>query len=181
MRFTEWFRRYRASRGYGIHSPGAFKVTTRVVRSDGNTVYYGEEELSLADAPARQIKRARMLLRFAAEMQPSNVWVSPGIPEIYKSALRLAGCVVRIFEGDVYPDEIKNADMIVLDGCKLKKSSVQKALTPGKSFIGFDLPSSTIKYVHSLLKGGWLLDGAGSLLASSTSDPALHKYEISRF
>ena len=173
MRLAEWFGRWRASRGYGVHSPLAFRIVKRVVRPDRGVCYYGEE--ALHDA------RAKLLLRFVAEMQPAYVWVSPGMPENLLEAIRLAGGVVRLYDGAVFPDDFDKADLVVLYRFELKKAQLKKILTPGHSLIGFGLKPRFIAWVGDLMKGGVILDGAGSLMAVATSDPALHSYRVSRF
>lgn len=181
MRLVRLFRRWRASRGFGIHSPGAFLIIKRVIRPPKGTVFYGEENLSLRDAPVSQIRRSRLLLRFVAERHAATVWVSPGLSEIYLEAIRLAGCVLRIYDGAVYPTEIGNVDLVVTDGYRIKKRDLVKCLSPGKSLIGFNLSPSFLKTIRTSLKGGWLLDGIDGVIAVATNDPEVHNYEISRF
>lgn len=151
------------------------------MRPDREVTYYGEDKLRYADASPRQIARARMLLRFVAEVQPAYVWFSPGLPEIYREAIRYAGCVVRVFDGKVFPDGFADADMVVVDGSRLKKKDLQRFLRPGRSFAGFDLRPSFIDSIVSAMKGGVVVDGAGSLLVVSTDDSQVHSYAVSRF
>lgn len=170
MTIGERFRRWRATRGYGIHSPLAFRLVTRAVRPARGVIYYGEEQL--------HSRNSRLLLRIVAELQPAYVWTSPGLPEPYMEAIRLAGCVVRIFDGNLFPDEIGNADMVVLAA---PNRSLKKAIFPGKSLVALDTDASFISKVKKQMKGGIILDGVTGLIAVATSDPALHSYEISPF
>lgn len=187
MRFFEWYRRRRAAKGYGVHSPLAFRLVRDAVRPQRDAVYYGEEKLELrapqGEALESQImvSRARMVLRVAAMLQPANVWLSPGLPDIFSEALRLAGCVVRIFDGEIFPAELAASDMIVCDRGGLKKKELQAFFRPGCSFIGFDLTPAYMKKVESALNGGVVIDGVGSLIAVRTRDSETHRYEISRF
>lgn len=177
------FRRWRASRGYGVHSPLAFRLVSRVVRPERGVAYYGEEllRLSPSGAGSRMRERARLLLRFVAELQPSFVWFSPGLPELYREAVRLAGCAVRVFDGKIFPDETVNADMIVLDGYSLRKKDLTAALRPGSSLIGFDLKPSFVDNVMKTIKGGVVIDGKGSVIAVPAACSCLHSYNVSRF
>lgn len=188
MKISERLRRWRASRGYGIHSPLAYRIVKYVVRPDSNVIYYGErrledEALSKASSQLtrRQVKRARLLLRLVAEIEPANVWVSPGMPQIYLDAIRLAGCVVRIYDGAVFPGEIKDADMVVADGGRISQKEFKTFMQPGRTFVGFGLRESFIRFLSVQVKGGILLEGDGSAIAVITDDGQLHQYEVSRF
>lgn len=181
MKFAEWLRRLRGSRGYGIHSPLAFRLVKNVIRPRNEAIYYGEEKLMFSSYSPSIIRRARILLRFVAELQPSYVWMSPGIPEIYKDAVKYAGCVVRIYDGEIFPREIVHSDMVVSSGVSIKKNDLKKVLDNGKSFIGFDLSKPAIVKVSDSLGGGVILDGVDSIIAVASPSDALHKYEISRF
>ena len=201
MKLTERFKRWRAERGYGVHSPLAFRIVKHVVRPDRNVAYYGEPLLEFREKEAsdrKMLRRAKMILRFAAELQPAYVWASPGIPEIYLEAIKLAGCAVRIYDGGIFPDEIGKADMIVIDaaaadaiGKKRKKNKDTKSLKEilkglkslreGVSLIGFDLEQGMIKGLTSKINGGVTIEGVSSLMAVSASSSALHSYSILPF
>lgn len=181
MRLGEWLRRWRSSRGYGVHSPLAYRLVRHVVRPPRDVAYYGEERLRLADCDALTVGRARFLLRFVAELQPAFVWTAPGLPEIYKEAVREAGCVIRIFDGEIFPAEIRQADMVVIDGGRLRKKDLKSFFAPGKSLIGFSLKASFIQTVKNAMGGGVCLDGAGSLLCVSTHDICRHEYLVRKF
>lgn len=186
MRLLERFNRWRASRGYGVHSPLAFRIVKNVVKPHRDVAYYGEEKLDFfaidgKPASEKQRRRARLLLRFVAELQPAYVWMSPRLPEIYREAISNAGCVVRLFDGNVYPEELSNSDMVVVDGLRLTRKDLQKALKPGKSLIGFDIKPGMKQSVTDVLKGGVAIDAEDSVIAVSTADEAVHCYKVSRF
>lgn len=179
------FQRWRASKGYGVHSPLAFSLVRNVVSPQRDVAYYGEERLresflSNGCSPAL-FRRACLLLRFVAERQPAYVWISPNLPDIFIEAVRLAGCVVRIYDGAIFPGEVFNADMIVLNGARLTKRELARFFRPGKSLIGFDLKPAFMKTTEGALPGGVVLEGMESLLAVATADPAIHRYGIMRF
>ena len=188
MRFAEGLRRRRATRGYGVHSPLAFRLVKEVVRPPKDVAYYGEEKLAHhwlyrpdSSRPAvsrRELRRALLLLRFVARMRPSYIWTSTALPEIYSDAISLAGCVVRIFDGKVFPDRLQDADMVVIDSASFKKKDLQRFLSPGKAFAGFSLKPSLIKSVGEAIKGGVMLSDDSSLLAVATADPSLHSYKV---
>lgn len=186
MTLLERFRRWRASRGYGLHSPLAFRIAKNVLRPPSNTIYYGEERLENLAAKNNESKKllgkAKILLRLVAELQPAYVWTSPGLPPLMLEAVRLAGCVVRIYEGDLYPDDIFKADLVVYYKAKPTKPVLRKILKPGKGVVGFSLlPSIIDKISTSFSGGGIVIEGIESVIAVATADPYLNLYKVARF
>lgn len=178
MRLREWIGRWRASRGYGVHSPLAFRIVGHVVRPPRDVVYYGEERLMASGAPGPDVSEARRLLRFVAELQPSTVWTSPGLPEIYKEAISLAGCVVRIFDGKAYPPGAANADMAVAVGRSLKSRDLPAVVRPGRSLFATGVSAGLTSRVRKAMKGGVMVEGRRSLMAVATADTDVHAYKV---
>lgn len=181
MGIRERYRRWKATRGYGVHSPLAFRIVKHVIRPSRDVKYYGEERLEDSPQPFSIIRKSRLLLRFVAEMQPAYVWTSPGLPEIFVDAIRLAGCVVRIYDGKVFPDEIDKADMIVLYKAHLAKKILDREMKRKITLIGFDLEPKMIANIRGLFKGGVLLDAVDGILLANTPGDAPHSYGIKRF
>ena len=112
-----WVRRERHTRGYGVHSPLAFRTLWLVVRPDRDVAFYGEEALRHAwseRASRRQLRVALTLLRLTADLQPPRVWISKDAPEIMHDALRLAGGVLKLLDGAASPLDAAQADMAVV-------------------------------------------------------------------
>lgn len=181
--------RWRSTGGYGVHSPLAYRIVRNAVKPSRGVVYYGEERLGdyaerrmhegKERISAGELRRARLLLRLVAELQPSYVWISAGAPEIFSEAVRLAGSAIRLYDGKIFPAKMDEADMIV--GVGWKRNATLPTLAPGMAFIGFDLPEKVAEKIKGSLEGGVVLDGAGSLIAVRTADRAVHQYNISKF
>lgn len=124
---------------------------------------------------------ARLLLRLVAEIQPAYVWVYPNIPKLYLEAIKMAGGVVRIFDGEIFPDEISKSDMIVTNGVKLSRPLIRKLLKEGKTIVGFDLKRQVLERISSELQEGVLLDGVVSVIAVGKPGSQAHKYQLSKF
>lgn len=178
MTLGERFRRWRATRGYGVHSPQAFRLIGRVVRPPKNVVFYGEEQLLASRAEMRLIRRARVLLRLVAELQPAYVWTSPGLPPLLSEAIRLAGCVVRVFDGAVFPDDYSKADLAVLYGVKPKKGELKKMMAEGKTVAAFNVSPKVMGQAEEVFSSGVLLLGTDSFIAVNTRGDAPHSYRI---
>ena len=165
-------------RGYGVHSPEAFRLVQRVVKSPGKVCYYGEEVLSTRDADSRLLRQARLLLRLTAYLQPAFVWTSPGIPALMTEAVSLAGEVIRIFDGKVYPDKTDEADLIVVYKKPLTKSVLDKAIAAGKSIVAFEVPEKFVETAFSRLKSGVFLEWRTGFILEPIADSEKYHYPI---
>lgn len=185
MTLKDRFLRWKRSKGYGIHSPLAFRLIWRVVTPDKDKAYYGEEYLEGMAPPGlrgyRRLRQAQMLLRFVADVQPDFVWTPAPLPEIMREAISRAGCVIRIFEGTAYLSELDKAEMVVLDGEKLSAKLLPRVMKPGKSMIAFNVPESFVRRVAAELKCGVMLEGIGSFIAIFRDDVSPMVYSVKRF
>lgn len=174
--------RWRGSRGYGVHSPLAFSLVKHVLRPSRGVVYYGEEALMATDGLAgRELKRARILLRLVAELQPSFVWISPGASAHLQSAVRLAGEVIRIFDGSLFPDRYPEADLLVLDSFSPSPGQIAEMLATGKSLIAFNLKPEDIEKFKAANTSAIILEGVDSLIAVARPGLSPYIYNVSRF
>lgn len=186
MKLSEKFRRWRASKGYGVHSPLAFRLVKNVVKPQRGYTFYGEEQLEALSAARRDydstlLKRAKLLLRLVAELRPSFVWTAPGLPEIMLEAVRLAGAAIRLYDGKIFPNEHYDADLIVIQGKKHGSLLNSSFFKPGKSLLAFDVPEGVSESVGAMLPGGVVLQGGDSLIVVATADADVHSYQLSKF
>lgn len=182
MKLKERIKRWSASRGHGVHSPLAFTLVQNVVRPPRGVVYYGEERLrDMPELSGQPLRRARLLLRLVAELQPSRVWMSPGAPRSLEEAVRLAGEVIRIFDGKIFPAEAEKADLIVFSGGKADLKLIGRLVEAGKSVVAFGWKPAAVQKIPTMMKGGVFLDGVESFIMINRSGEELHKYNISVF
>lgn len=157
-----------------MHSPLAYRFLRRVVNPACGYAYYAYDFL-------HNNRRAEILLRLTAEVQPAFVWVSPGTNDIYLDAIRLAGGVVRIFDGKLFPDEISKADMILLDRYNIGSLSFKKAKEEELTVIGFDVSPAVISRMVKNLKSGVMLEGKESFIMLRRPEVSPRIYSIGRF
>ncbi|MDE6006760.1 MAG: hypothetical protein K2G67_04330 [Muribaculaceae bacterium] len=85
MGFAEAYKRWRHTRGYGVHSPFAYRIVRRVVRQSPGYRYYIESDLpEMSRAERREV---RQLIRLAAELDIRSAAIAPQLPESYAKAL----------------------------------------------------------------------------------------------
>lgn len=93
------------SRGFGIHSPFAFRFITCVLRQ--RSPYYGYDRLrSLADGRS-EFRRAALIFRLVCEFVPDTVVVEADLPAVISASVRLADSRIRLVESgsmDILPD-----------------------------------------------------------------------------
>ncbi|MDE7468096.1 MAG: hypothetical protein K2M61_07055 [Muribaculaceae bacterium] len=68
MGLSDWYKRLRHSRGYGVHSPYAFSMVLETLHAPRGCCYYAEE--AIADP------HLRLIFRIIVALQPSDIIVS---------------------------------------------------------------------------------------------------------
>lgn len=70
MGLSRWYKRWRHSRGYGIHSPFAYRMVREVLCPPRGYAYYAESQLRHAEL--------RLLFRILVALRPATVAVFAG-------------------------------------------------------------------------------------------------------
>ena len=164
MNVVERINRWRHTKGYGVHSPLAFRFLNEALRQPEEISYYGYECLYLLgkdNYSSSTLRRARMLLRIVSDLQPAFVWTSPEVSPLYTEAIRLAGGVIRVYDGALFPDEITKADLVVLDGI-VPESIGDVMKMEDKAIVCFNIGSEEVARLASGLRHGILFDGIDS-------------------
>lgn len=123
--------RYRTSRGFGVHSPYAFRFITRVLR-DRNAHYYATAALGRSHHDRALCRR---MMRVAVALSPAAILVTGKVSEAVIDALRAAdsrvdvttdaerfgrvtdpGLIVAATDADVPSMAVTRHDVVVLDG-----------------------------------------------------------------
>lgn len=100
MRLAEAYKRWRHTRGFGVHSPFAFELVTTVVRPGSRYAHYGYEDIdnSIARPSLPGSRRhARMLLRLAAFLGVGSAFLpKDAYSPPFRAALRAANSRMRL-------------------------------------------------------------------------------------
>lgn len=105
MQIAKRFRRWRHSRGFGIHSPYAFRFVCEVLNQSGTYGFYAYEELEqrMRQLRVRSIsrRRLRMLFRVVVELRPATVSVVAAEPlaELLRFVVAKAAPHAQVVEG----------------------------------------------------------------------------------
>ena len=182
MTLKERINRWRQDFGYGVHSPLGYRIVKEVLNPPRGYAFYGYDRI---DAMAAALpdphmeKRARMLLRLGAEFQPALIWHSPGTPEIYVESLRLAGGIVRIFDGALFPDEMQKGELVLIVG-SLPEGMEDVISRPDKILVCFDIGEDNVKKLTDMLKKGVMFDAVDSALIITGSGLSPMLYTVSK-
>lgn len=116
------YRRWRHTRGYGVHSPFAYEVVSEAVHPRRIYAYYGDTDIecSLLEAGLRAPhaeRLARLLLRVCAIVRPEAVFFSETLPPALditmEAAVRAADSYTAITR---FPEEADECSLAVFSG-----------------------------------------------------------------
>lgn len=88
----EAYKRWRHTRGFGVHSPTAYTLVREVIRQPYHFYGYAEIEGALAGHKhATRLERfCRLVLRLCNHLRPHTVFCSKTAPEAVRTAIRCA-------------------------------------------------------------------------------------------
>ena len=109
-RILNWIRRWRHTRGYGVHSPLAFKIVKECIRPDKKYGFYCDEYLDFEYHGDRiGLRHARLIIRLLHTLRPAHVWM-PGTDKRILTAIRMIMPRLRVATHKECP---KDTDFIV--------------------------------------------------------------------
>lgn len=182
MTIRERIDRWRHDFGYGVHSPLGFRIVREVLNPSRGYAFYGYdrlEALASSQKDPNSERRARMLLRLGAQTQPSIVWHSEELPKIYREALKLAGGIVRILDGSIFPDDIPKAEMIIF--YRSIPEEIGKLVgRPDKTIVALDIGEERVREIASMVREGIAFDAVDSALIITGSGISPIVYPVSK-
>lgn len=127
------YRRWRHTRGFGVHSPAAYRLLRYAVRPRPDYAYYADRDIEAeghhSGCSALQRRRARRLMRLAdITLSRSAVIFLPEAPENFIRLLQLAlrkadsRCKISFENSDIPYSDLVYADASNVEPCLLKKS-----------------------------------------------------------
>lgn len=167
-RLARRYRRWRHTRGFGIHSPYAFALLTDALRPGRRYAYYGDADIDAAveewgvacEATGRRAKRvrrnARLLLRLLAATRPASLWLDPTLP----APLAVAADKAGYRPGERMATDWRQAAMIVTAGDDTRLFGAELArwlAVPRRSLLLFDPGKALADALYSALPEGLML------------------------
>lgn len=176
MGLYDRFKRWKRRRGFGVHSPEAYRIVRRVIRPANDVKFYGEETLDLSDTSPRLVKEAKLLLRFVAYENPAYVWTSPGIPDIFTEAIGKAGEVIRIFDGSAFPADADKVDMAVIYKTRIDAKAIERFFAARRPLIAFSVSRAFMQLLERKLSSGIIFEWSNGIMAIPRKDSEKYVY-----
>ncbi|MCM1291748.1 MAG: hypothetical protein NC201_04815 [Prevotella sp.] len=177
----ETYKRWRHTRGYGIHSPFAYCVVTHVISQP--CAYYGYDDIA---AELEHIRRARLterlcrlILRLSNFLQPKSIYCPAGTPSVIPYSCRL-GCSSAAILSEV--KEILKADFIVDLTASIDDFQLSELLArDGTTLLLLNVPRNRVNFVAQNLQYGLILYSTSRMLVFVRKKLPIIKYSINLF
>lgn len=159
----ERYRRWRHSRGYGVHSPFAYRLVERVIHPGPYCYYgYGDIDETFPGSVDRRVRReARMLLRLVAELHPASIFLPTGIHPAYHAAVQAADSKIEIVRK---PRLASTADMICTQADFIGLDTLRAHLAvPGHSVALVNAPEGWDEALFEAVGEGMMMTGTRNL------------------
>lgn len=108
----KYIGRWRHTRGYGVHSPLAYRIVKDCIRPDRNYAFYSDAYLEFEYINDRKsLKNANMALRLINLLRPKRIWM-PGGDKRLCTALKMSFPTIQVATQKECPH---NIDFIICD------------------------------------------------------------------
>lgn len=163
------YKRRRHYLGFGVHSPMAYRLINDVVRRHGRYYLYDELDCLPCNPGGRHSHLVRMAHRLCARFPWRNVWIDPGLPEIYSHA-----------PGTAERTQDASADLCIARG-HLPAAALERLAKPGADTVAslvIDPEPAMLREIEETMPRGVILEGHDVLIALARRDIAFIKYAI---
>lgn len=179
MRIGESYKRWRHTRGYGVHSPFAFSMIESVVHPSPLYTMYGYEDIdnSMTGSQIPHSRRhARMLLRLASFLNVKSVYLPKDLKAApFRTALLAANSKMKITSG---ASGILKCDMICSRAEYVPLDTLGKFIaTPGAVLSMVSVPAGWADSLFELLPEGLMFYSKTSLII--VNRPGMQKVSYS--
>lgn len=180
LRISETYKRWRHTRGYGVHSPFAYSLVKGVVRPGRAYRWYGYQAIEqslLTQSSAKIRKEARMLLRLAAFLRIDSAYLPAGNDAgPYLTALLAADSGTRIVSA---LGKLTECRMICTSGTAVPLTLLKTAvMREGCVIAARDLPAAWIEELYSILPTGLMLRGKKNVIIINRPDMQKLAYTV---
>lgn len=122
---ARWYKNWRHGRGFGVHSPLAYRLVSEVLRPRGDACYYGEAWARALFAGDSRSRGAATVLRLLADRNPRSVALISGAENAPSWRRLIAGTVPRARIADTVCND---SEFIIVDSAE--DPSVQDLMLP---------------------------------------------------
>lgn len=175
------FRRWRNTRGFGVHSPFGFQIVQRVIRRQRGYAYYSYPDIEKAcgahchdNATAGE---AKFLLRLACLIKVSAAFLPHGSHKAFMLALRSVNPHIRFIKTAARLDV---CDIVATKGELLPLKTLSEYIAiPGRTLLIKDLPDGWGDRLFSSMNEGIMLLGKRNAILISRPQMQKVSYLVS--
>ena len=163
--FFDSYKRWRHSKGYGVHSPYAFRMVKDVVRP-GNYGYYGYDLIdavlgSKNSSPELKLKELRLLLRLLVFLHSKRLLAIGPLTQGMLAVAHGAGVEAETFRQS---SDLQKDDLVIISNIKTTSEALKKSLGDKTPIIAIS-PSPEIRnFMMQPLSHGLLLTGSDIMI-----------------
>lgn len=172
------YKRWRHTRGYGVHSPFAYQMVTEVINGRRGYAYYGEEALeNKLKGYDRNLRRfALKVMRLASRLDIGSTFISNNIDKnFFENALKAANSRMALTSAEELAD---NSRLIITDGNDIEFEKLEKLLErPGRVLLLMNVPKGWNERLFDSLEEGLMFHGKKNSLLINR--PMMHKVSYS--
>ena len=109
--FLNWIRKWRHAKGYGVHSPLAFRIVKECINPDSRYGFYCDAYLDFEyHEDRRGQRRARLIIRMLNLLRPRHVWM----PDADKRIITAIKMIMPKMRVDTRKECHKDTDFIII-------------------------------------------------------------------
>lgn len=154
-------QRLRHSRGFGVHSPYAYRFVGSVINPLRGYAYYAEKDIegTLTKEPMRYRleAEARTLLRIAAFVNPKSAFLPASAHKCFSFVLRAVNRHIRITDSAA---KIESVDLLATSGDDIALEKLCSFIfQPGKTLLIRNIPAEWIEPLFESMKEGVMFEG----------------------
>ena len=173
------YNRWRHRRGFGVHSPFAYRMVRDVLTSRGHYYAVVRFRRDTAGLPRKTIKEYAVLFRLVARLAPRRINLAGSVEMQLYPVLRLADSRVLIAEGT---GGYSHCDRVltILSASDIRHTLPDGILRSGNMLVIRNLKEqpTALETVLGAVTGGWVFADSRTAIIVSDSDEPLNMVDV---
>lgn len=180
---SEWYKRWRHSRGFGVHSPFAYDLVKNAIAPGRDYSYYGYYDIDCAmlktgaDVDTHMRHDARLLLRLLVFLRTKNMLLYPGNQMVLVRTAKAAGVRCReLTKGSL--TAATHETLIVIEGNTPLQEGIAEAIGRGAAVMTLDPDDKLRALIAGSMTNGLSMEGKRILIAIPRQQMAPTSYSM---
>lgn len=179
---SEAYKRWRHSRGFGVHSPFAYDLVKNVI-SPGNYAYYGYRDIDRTIlSPEVHVysslrNDARLLLRLLVWLNVKRLLIYPPSQTVFATVAAAAG-IKSMDASNLKALRPNVGELLIVSGKTPGEGEISEIIRNGIPIIAYDPSLRLRNEMKGAMKDGLILEGTRIILAIPRPEMALTSYTV---